>query len=736
MSDSGLAKKRPRSGGIDSDYAWLKSHLDFAGSIETRRELAQKIKKSLAQHIESGRLPYTLGVFGGWGSGKTTLMAMLAEELENTNNCKVVYFNSWKYAGFMEIVPALIYKILQYGVVGTTVRAEEAARRVLLALGKKYSDQIGEWAEKKMGVNPVELFKDIYDVASTIKGSTAPVMPEVIRAYYTQVDEAQDELRRALGMVTPGQAPAHAVVVLIDELDRCDPDEAFTVIKQMRVLFGMRDLPVAFVVCANPEPIGLAIKHRYGLESEAGDYEARRILEKFVDSYQDLSATEPLGELVQTMWKRQSLPWIVKIDEANARPGFEEDTLLNATAFDAFTTAVPLFANIRVLQKSFEYVRETVVVNRHFLWTHWFPEIANQIDPHFRRDLHTLSKSIPSIISAAYDSLHGVVPRVKQAGRTASVVYETDKGGTLFSIFRSFFWEHAREELKILQTSKDPQDVGRSRALATLLSEPLRVDFVVLLSLFPFDALSPKSGVKTPILCLQRFEFPGSGEDSMDSLLNERRILQAENGTVLWSCDLTGKQEEIETELLQSERLPVGLQAGSLESRNEVVSQANDFQVEGIRGKGTGGDFRQGEVLAQFPDAPFHGGAAIIEMPDAGGSQWQIGYPGTVDITTESEKVRLRFGLRAKPSCDHETTGSAPAMRAMLELRYFPVTVHRLIAQSRQQGSEGPTQAGYHGILSRSGFQGVEHRVKGEARIGTSTNLPDVGRNVREGSIE
>jgi len=64
----------------------------------------------------------------------------------------------------------------------------------------------------------------------------------------------------------------------------------------------------------------------------------------------------------------------------------------------------------------------------------------------------------------------------------------------------------------------------------------------------------------------------------MSSFVDKGRILQAEYGTVLGSRDLAGKQEEIETEFLQSERLPVGLQASSLECRDEVVSQANNLQ--------------------------------------------------------------------------------------------------------------------------------------------------------------
>jgi hypothetical protein len=343
-------ERAPRlTGTIDSDYAWLKSHVPSRDVLETRSELVTKVRTRLVNLIERGQLPYTLGVFGGWGSGKTTFLAMLACELETIPQCRVVYFNSWKFAGFMEIVPALIYRILQYGSPVPEDQRGEAMRRVLLALGKKYSDSVGEWAADKVGINPVELFKDLYDLPQAAAQSGERTRAEVVKAYYTQVDRAQDELRRALGTVTPGTQPSNTVVALIDELDRCDPDEAFNVIKQMRVLFGMRDLPIAFVVCANPEPIGLSIKHRYGLESDSGDYEARRILEKFVDSYEDLSSAESLGGLVKTMWGRKPVPWIVAIDRDNVTPLFDIDTVGHATAFDAISTAVPLFRNIRVL---------------------------------------------------------------------------------------------------------------------------------------------------------------------------------------------------------------------------------------------------------------------------------------------------------------------------------------------------------------------------------------------------
>lgn len=468
---------------IDNDYEFLKSHLSYVGAIESRHGLAHKVATSVSERIQNGKLPYTLGVFGGWGAGKTTFLALVAEELEKTGACKIVYFNSWKYAGFMEIVPALIYKILQYGMSDKSVPPEKAAKRVLLALGKKYSDQIGNWAETKIGVNVTELFKDAYDLTKTVQKSSASVNEEVIRAYYTQVDKAQDELREALGAVVSGQRPKNAVVVLIDELDRCDPDEAFSVVKQMRVLFGMRDLPVAFVVCANPDPIGLAIKHKYGLGSD--DYEARRILEKFVDSYEDLGQAVGLRSLVETMWKGQKLPWVIRFDEANQTPPFHEDVVRNARALDAITSGIPLFSNLRVLHKSFEYVRDTVESNRHLLWTKWLLEIAKQIDPNFRRNLAVLATPIQNAICGSYSDLRNAKYDAGRVNGRRAICFESDKGNTLFAILRSYFWENASEELAGLKKSKDPEDIQRTEALTLLLSQPLRVDYLVLLSLLP-----------------------------------------------------------------------------------------------------------------------------------------------------------------------------------------------------------------------------------------------------------
>lgn len=480
---------------VDSDYVWLKSHLTYVGKIPSRIDLAEGVGSLIQEKVETGLLPYTLGVFGGWGTGKTTFLALLAKQLECEGFKSIVYFNSWKYAGFMEIVPALIYKILQFGRAKTQRGKDKAAVKVLLALGEKYSGQVGEWAKKKIGINPTELFKDVYGLVKKAETGVAAISPDVIAAYYTQVDKAQDALVDALGAVSAGEAANDPVVVLIDELDRCDPDEAFTVIKQMRVLFGMRNLPVLFVICANPEPIGLAIKHRYGLETGTSDYEARRILEKFVDGYFDLEAETSLQDVVEPMWDGKKLPWLVRMDEAMRKAAMESgdsdsdaesDMVKYARAYDVISTSTPLFANLRVLRKSFEYVGATAEDGK-FFWTRWLLEIANQLDPEFRRDLRGLSSVLQKITYDAHRSLRGHLMTVKYDVEKSSFVSE--KGNTLYAIFHAAFWEHARSAMLELKKSEQVDDVRRAEALRLLLQDSRRLDFVLVLSLLPLENL-------------------------------------------------------------------------------------------------------------------------------------------------------------------------------------------------------------------------------------------------------
>ena len=64
----------------------------------------------LAKVVADAAPPFALGLFGEWGSGKTTLMKMMQKKLEGDGQ-KTVWFNAWKYDGKEVLWNALIQTI-------------------------------------------------------------------------------------------------------------------------------------------------------------------------------------------------------------------------------------------------------------------------------------------------------------------------------------------------------------------------------------------------------------------------------------------------------------------------------------------------------------------------------------------------------------------------------------------------------------------------------------------------
>jgi predicted KAP-like P-loop ATPase len=53
-------------------------------------------------------LPLSLGVFGGWGVGKSSTLRLVEKELSALDNCLVVRFDAWLYQGFDDARSALM----------------------------------------------------------------------------------------------------------------------------------------------------------------------------------------------------------------------------------------------------------------------------------------------------------------------------------------------------------------------------------------------------------------------------------------------------------------------------------------------------------------------------------------------------------------------------------------------------------------------------------------------------
>ena len=57
-------------------------------------------------------LPITVGLYGDWGLGKTSILKILEQELKKDNDTVVVYFDGWSFESFDDAKMALIQGIV------------------------------------------------------------------------------------------------------------------------------------------------------------------------------------------------------------------------------------------------------------------------------------------------------------------------------------------------------------------------------------------------------------------------------------------------------------------------------------------------------------------------------------------------------------------------------------------------------------------------------------------------
>lgn len=221
-------------------------------------------------------LPLTLGVIGGWGSGKSSLLRIVSAELtalpaDEAGHFVVIPFSPWQYEGYEDIKAALMETVLthlqQEAEVGSA-EAEQAGRLKRMARSLRRPVQMLVGAAVPTGAAMVAgaLDPSLADVASTIaQGAVSGMNPgqeEITET--TEEDRAPADpgaFRRQFADLMGSLAEVRAVIVLIDDLDRCLPHTVVDTFEAIRLFLNVDKS--AFVIAAHAEVVQAAIDRRY-----------------------------------------------------------------------------------------------------------------------------------------------------------------------------------------------------------------------------------------------------------------------------------------------------------------------------------------------------------------------------------------------------------------------------------------------------------------------------------------
>ena len=80
--------------------------LDFLG-FDVHANLIKELIK------DKKMLPITIGLFGDWGSGKSSILEVLKRDIEKEPKTACLYFNGWVFEGYDDAKAALLETILK-----------------------------------------------------------------------------------------------------------------------------------------------------------------------------------------------------------------------------------------------------------------------------------------------------------------------------------------------------------------------------------------------------------------------------------------------------------------------------------------------------------------------------------------------------------------------------------------------------------------------------------------------
>jgi formylglycine-generating enzyme required for sulfatase activity len=259
--------------------------------------------------------PLTIGIFGTWGAGKTSLMSMVKAHIDERGlpRYRTVWFNAWKYNKEEALWRALILRVLdalrprkedgtlyaeeelgqeQRAMVRDLDRLEESLYRTVewQELGRWTLD----WAKALRGTAEgaaeiaLAFVPGGLPLVNLLKGTAKAVTGKdeqaVAEAFRREVQSYRREQLRSLEQFE-GQFRAlldqyvvrheGRLIVFVDDLDRCLPEKTIEVLEAIKLFL---DVPgCVFLLGIDHEAVQEAVQTRY-----QGEVKGRQYLEKII----------------------------------------------------------------------------------------------------------------------------------------------------------------------------------------------------------------------------------------------------------------------------------------------------------------------------------------------------------------------------------------------------------------------------------------------------------------------
>ena len=200
----------------------------------------QVYAEALVAAICGGSPPqFTVGIYGSWGSGKSSLLNAMKSQLESRSNVVPVTFDAWRYERAEHIVLPLLNSIGAAVPSLNDMDLTQKVRRALSSIARSLSFSVGP-----VSIDPaaaLDAYADSDQYARKLEDT------------YLRPYAEMREIGEALG--------GRRIVVLVDDLDRCSPEKVVSLLEAINLVM---DVPgFVFVLALDYDVLVKAVRVKY-----------------------------------------------------------------------------------------------------------------------------------------------------------------------------------------------------------------------------------------------------------------------------------------------------------------------------------------------------------------------------------------------------------------------------------------------------------------------------------------
>lgn len=233
----------------------------------------EKYAEVLTNIVSSYSDGFVLAINNKWGTGKTTFVKMWQKNLE-IKGFQTVYFNAWENDFENNPLTALIGELKLLITNGKDKTGKEKFQNVL----KK-----GSLITKHVAPALIKALLDKHIDTDGLKETLVALSKGLSDVFEKEVEDYAErkenikEFRKSLSEFIAETVKKKPLIFIVDELDRCRPNYAVSILEQIKHLFSIPN--IVFVLSIDKEQLGNAVRGVYGSD----EIDADEYLRRFID---------------------------------------------------------------------------------------------------------------------------------------------------------------------------------------------------------------------------------------------------------------------------------------------------------------------------------------------------------------------------------------------------------------------------------------------------------------------